>query len=231
MPPNKSILLVEDEEDLAELLQFNLQREGYLCRHAPDGNAAVEELRRQTPDLVVLDRMLPGLSGDEVITQLRQNSRTQNLPVIMLTAKGEEADELVGLTLGADDYITKPFSTKLLLARIAAVLRRAPHRADQGRTVSAGPIELDVSRHEVRVDGIRVMPTATEFRILQALMSASGRVLSREQLIDIVLGSMVAVTDRTIDVHIAALRKKLGHAATWIQTIRGVGYTLRPPEQ
>jgi two-component system phosphate regulon response regulator PhoB len=229
MRAGKSILIVEDEADLAELLSFNLQREGFACRRASDGAAALEEVRKRPPDLIILDRMLPHVSGDEVITQLKRDTRSQEIPIIMLTAKVEDSDELVGFTLGADDYVRKPFSMKLLLARVEAILRRTEPGGQEREVLTAGPIVLDRSRHEVRVDGVPRTLTTTEFGLLGALMAADERVLTRDQLIDAVLGPGVAVTDRTIDVHIAALRKKIGIAAKWIQTVRGVGYTLRAP--
>jgi DNA-binding response OmpR family regulator len=226
----KSVLVVEDEADLGELVRYNLEREGYACRWVPDGPSALEDIRRQPPDLVVLDRMLPGISGDDVIAGLKREPATAGIPVIMLTAKADESDELVGFALGADDYVTKPFSMKLLTARVAAIFRRTETTDTKAEVLGAGPVRLDASRHELTVDGKSVGVTATEFRVLRALMAARGRVLSRRQLIDTVLGKSVAVTDRTIDVHITALRRKLGDAASWIQTIRGVGYTFREPE-
>lgn len=225
----KSILVIEDETDLAEVVRYNVEREGYECRTAPDGLAALAELRRRRPDLVVLDRLLPGKSGDEVAAEIRRDPANSDLPIIMLTAKAEESDQLVGFALGADDYVTKPFSVKVLLARIGALLRRTEPVAEPSNKLVAGPISLDVDRHEVVVSGRTVSLTSMEFGILKALLGASGRVLDREQLIDAVLGPTVAITDRTIDVHIAAMRRKLGNAAGWIQTIRGVGYTVRPP--
>jgi two-component system phosphate regulon response regulator PhoB len=230
MPGPKSILIVEDEADLAELLCYNLEREGYRCRRAADGAAALEEVRQHRPDLMILDRMLPHVSGDEVMRQVKEDPRVKAMPIVMLTAKAEETDELAGFALGADDYVTKPFSMKLLLARVEAVLNRAVSDEEAPDVLTAGPITLDRDRYEMAVDGTPVALTSTEFRILEALMAASGRVLSRAQLINTVLGPSVAVTDRTIDVHIAALRKKLADAAGWIQTIRGVGYTLRMPQ-
>lgn len=227
--PARTILIVEDESDLADLLKYNLEREGYGCRVVHDGNTAIAEIRRNPPNLVVLDRMLPGLSGDEVVAQIRRDSRISGTSVLMLTAKAEEADELVGFALGADDYIPKPFSMKLLIARIGALLRRADGASLDQEILAAGPIRLDSSRYEVTVDDEPVNLTTMEFRVLKALMAAGGRVLSRGDLIDRVLGPAVAVTDRTIDVHITALRKKLGPAAVWIQTIRGVGYAFRQP--
>ena len=230
MPQGKTILVVEDEADLADALRYNLEREGYACKTAADGRTAMAEIRRGTPDLILLDRMLPGIPGDDVLSQVRHELRGGSIPVIMLTAKVEESDQLVGFALGADDYIPKPFSMKVLMARVGALLRRAEADGPEPEVFSGGPIALDVSRHEVMVEGKPVALTATEFRVLRALMAANGRVLSRSQMIDNVLGTGVAVTDRTIDVHITALRKKLGDAGGWIQTIRGVGYAFRNPE-
>lgn len=227
MASHKSILIVEDEGDIADAISFHLERDGYRCRLARDGDAALAEARRAPPDLIVLDRMLPRLSGDEVATQLKREPRTAQIPIIMLTAKAEDADELVGFALGADDYVRKPFSMKLLLARIAAMLRRGQAGADARDVLTGGPVLLDRARHEVTVAGEPVALTATEFRTLAALMAAGGRVLDRSQLIEAGLGPHVAVTDRTIDVHVAALRKKLGAAARCIQTVRGIGYTFR----
>ncbi|MEK6798096.1 MAG: response regulator [Planctomycetota bacterium] len=231
MTATKSILIVEDETDLRELLRFNLSKEGYLCRCVGDGNAAIEEVIRQLPDLIILDRMLPGRSGDEVAGHLSRDPRLAGVPIIMLTARADESDQLVGFALGAADYVTKPFSMKVLLARVAALLRRGEEGATMETLLRAGPIALDETRHLVTVEGVPIAPTATEFRILKTLMSAGGRVLDRNRLIDLVLGTNVAVTDRTIDVHIAGLRKKLGLAAEWIQTVRGVGYTFRAPTE
>jgi len=229
MDSNKSILVVEDESDIADAVCYHLEREGYACRRAEDGESAMAEVRRSLPDLIVLDRMLPKLSGDEIATRLKRDARTSSIPIIMLTAKAEDADELVGFAIGADDYVRKPFSMKLLLARITAMFRRDRAAGQQQDVLSGGPIVLDRARHEATVSGHPVVLTATEFRILATLMAAGGRVLNRGQLIDAVLGHSVAVTDRTMDVHIAALRKKLGSAAGCIQTVRGVGYTFRAP--
>jgi DNA-binding response OmpR family regulator len=229
MAKRQTILVVEDEADLAELLRHNIEREGYHCRLAADGQSALREMSKHPPDLILLDRMLPGMSGDEFVAAARRDPRTAKVQVIMLTAKAEESDELVGFALGADDYITKPFSMKLVLARIGAMLRRREATLAKQDLLEAGPIRLDVNRFEVSVEGKPIALTVTEFGLLKALLAANGRVLSRGQLIDTVMGTGVAVTDRTIDVHMASVRKKLGEAAQWIQTVRGIGYTCRQP--
>jgi two-component system phosphate regulon response regulator PhoB len=229
MVSGKHILVVEDEADLASMLAYHLRREGYECRVTGDGEQALAEAQRRLPDLIVLDRMLPKLSGDEVVLRFRGDPRTAQIPIVMLTAKVEDTDELVGFALGADDYVRKPFSVKPLLARIAAVLRRREAAATPADVLTSGPVALDRSRHEVTVEGEPVSLTATEFRLLAALRAARGRVLGREQLIDAVLGYGVAVTLRTMDVHVAALRKKLAGAGGWIHTVRGVGYAFRAP--
>ncbi|HOA76058.1 MAG TPA: response regulator transcription factor [Phycisphaerae bacterium] len=225
----RSILIVEDEADLAEVLKFNLEREGYQCRWAPDGGAALAELEKDLPDLILLDRMLPGVSGDKLIAEIRKAPDTSGIPVIMITAKADETDQLVGFAIGADDYITKPFSVKLVVARVAALFRRVEAAESTPEVLAAGPIRLDPERHCVTVSGEPTRLTATEFKFLRALMAAGGRVLDRNRLLDLVLGKGTAVTDRTVDVHITSLRKKLGSAAGWVQTVRGVGYTFRKP--
>ena len=227
----KNILIVEDETDLLDLISFNLEREGFVCRRAADGESALVAVAHTLPDLVILDRMLPKRSGDDVIAALRRDARTASVPVIMLTAKADEADELVGFAMGADDYVTKPFSMKALIARVNAMMRRtaSPVPGSSKAVYRTGPVKLDVDRHEVTVDGRPVSLTTTEFRLLKALIRADGRLKSRAQLIDEALGQDVAVVDRTIDVHVAALRKKLGTGSRWIRTIRGAGYTWRQP--
>ena len=233
MKTPKTILVVEDEADLRELIGFNLEREGYQCRRAADGDEALAEITKAVPHLVILDRMLPNTSGEEVLARLRRDERTAAIPVLMLTAKADESDELVGFAMGADDYVTKPFSMKALIARVGALLRRSGEGTSDREKgiVSSGPVTLDAERHSVSVEGVAVTLTVTEFRLLRAIMSSGGRLRSREQLIDAALGTDVAVVDRTIDVHIAALRKKLGPAATWVQTVRGAGYIWRTPDQ
>lgn len=231
----KVILVVEDEADLAELICYNLEREGYSSRRVEAGDAALAEIRNDPPDLILLDRMLPGMSGDDVLQEVRRDPATAGIPIIMLTAKADESDQLVGFALGADDYITKPYSIKVLLARVTAMLRRGDAVGGEGDVLREGPFVLDRERHELKIDGIPIPVTATEFRLLGTLMAASGRVLDRGTLIDRVLGQGAVVLDRTIDVHITSLRKKLVSAdpnadhAAWIHTVRGVGYSFRPP--
>ncbi len=212
---------------MAELVAMRLQREGYVVETVGDGAEALELIRCSPPDLVLLDLMLPGMPGTEVATKLRNDARTAGVPIIMLTARSEESDIVVGLHLGADDYITKPFSMSVLVARISALMRRSRDVASSdGRTLKVGPIKIDVERHLVEVNGKRITLTLTEFRLLVAIVSAKGRVLERNQLIDQALGMDTVVTDRTIDVHLTALRKKLGKARKYIQTVRGLGYKL-----
>ncbi|MCX5670695.1 MAG: response regulator transcription factor [Planctomycetota bacterium] len=222
----KRILVVEDEADMAELVAMHLRREGYVVDVAPDGLKALDLIRSQPPDLALVDIMLPILSGTELVTELRQDPRTSAVPVIMMTAKGEESDIVVGLRLGADDYVTKPFSLSVLAARVAAVLRRAAAVTDGTGILKVGPIAIDADRHVVEVDGRAVALTVTEYRLLSALAAARGRVLTRSRLIDQGMGIRAVVTDRTIDVHLASLRRKLGDARGCVQTVRGVGYRL-----
>jgi two-component system phosphate regulon response regulator PhoB len=229
MTSPKTILIVEDEEDLAHLVRFNLEREGYKCLAAASGDEALRTIRKEPPDLILLDRMLPGITGDELAIKLKRGADTAAIPIIMMTAKREDTDQLVGFALGADDYVAKPFSMQVLLARINSILRRTSAKDDATAVQSAGPMRLDPARHELTIDGEIVPLTATEFKLVAALMSGRGRVMSRAQLIDKAIGEDVVVTDRTIDVHVTALRRKLGASAGWIQTVRGVGYTFRPP--
>jgi DNA-binding response OmpR family regulator len=232
----RRVLVVDDEKDLVELITYNLGRNGFDVMTAYNGNDALELAQREVPDLVVLDLMLPGIDGTEVARRLRADARTAAVPIVMLTAKGEETDVVVGLTLGADDYVTKPFSMKILLARINTVLRRneqasgaaaAAGAAGEGGVLKAGPLAIDLSRHEVAVDGEPVRLTLTEFKLLSSLVAARGRVLTRDQLMDKAMGPDVFVTDRAIDVHVTAIRKKLGAASWLVHTVRGVGYRVQ----
>jgi DNA-binding response OmpR family regulator len=233
MPPQprgrKRILVVDDEKDLVDLITYNLQRNGFDILAAYNGNDALEIAQRELPDLIILDLMLPGTDGTEVARRLKADSRTAQIPIIMLTAKSEETDVIVGLTLGADDYVTKPFSVKILLARLNTILRRAESQQpveDMG-LLKAGPLTIDTSKHEVMINGELAKLTLTEFKLLSALVNARGRVLSRDQLMDKAMGTDVFVTDRAIDVHVTAIRKKLGEASWLIHTVRGVGYRLQ----
>lgn len=221
----KRIVLVEDEKDMAELVALRLKREGYTTEVAHDGLAGIKLIRSSPPDLVLLDIMLPGLSGTEILQEMRKDPRLAAIPVVMLTAKAEDSDVVVGLQFGADDYITKPFNMSVLMARIAAILRRASVLdAKTATVITAGPIRIDQECHQVEVNGQPVVLTLTEFKLLSALMVARGRVLSRNQLIDQAVSMDAIITDRAIDVHLTALRRKLGVARKLIQTVRGVGY-------
>ena len=222
------ILVIEDEADIADLLRYNLKKEGFEVDAASDGERGLDLARTKTYDLVVLDLMLPGIDGHEVCRRLRGDARTEHVPIIMVTSKSEETDVLVGLSLGADDYVTKPFSVKELMARVKVVLRRsrpdAPVSADK-RPVASSGIEVDPVRHNVSVDGEPVSFTLAEFRLLHFLMRNEGRVFTRSELLPHVVGDGVIVVDRNIDVHIRNVRKKLGDARMdSIVTVRGVGY-------
>jgi DNA-binding response OmpR family regulator len=229
-PPRKKVLIVDDEKDIVDLVAYNLGRNGYETITVSNGNEVLENAVKNTPDLIILDLMLPGIDGMEVARRLKSDSRTLNIPIVMLTAKGEETDVVVGLTLGADDYVTKPFSMKVLLARVGSVLRRAetgPGTPAEGGLLRAGPLSIDTLKHEVLVNEEAIKLTLTEFKLLSALLTARGRVLTRDQLMDKAMGTDVFVTDRAIDVHITAIRKKLGDASWLVNTVRGVGYRLR----
>jgi two-component system phosphate regulon response regulator PhoB len=224
----QTVLIVDDEEDILELLEYNLAKEGYRVLRVASGEAALEATRKGRPDLVILDLMLPGLSGLEVCKGLKRDSRTAGIPIVMLTAKGEEADVVLGLELGADDYVVKPFSPRVLVARVRAVLRRS----QEAETASDEPlkiheIEINPGRHEVIADGTPIALTFTEFRILYFLARRPGWVFTRYQIVEAVRGEEYAVTDRAVDVQIVGLRKKLGRFGTYIETVRGVGYRFK----
>jgi two-component system phosphate regulon response regulator PhoB len=225
------IVIVEDERDMAELVAMRLKREHYDVEVAHDGLEGLDKVRSIRPDLVLLDLMLPRMSGTEVAAELRQDPRTASVPIIMLTAKSDESDIVVGLCMGADDYVTKPFSMSVLLARVAAVLRRRSRApSDEGDTLKAGPIRMDLHCHTVEIDDRPVALTLTEFRLLAAVIAGRGRVFTRDQLIAKALGENAVVTDRTIDVHVTSLRRKLGKARSYVETVRGVGYRLANEE-
>jgi two-component system phosphate regulon response regulator PhoB len=225
--PNETILVVDDEQDIRKLLEYNLGKNGYRTICVASGEDALRSTREELPDLVILDLMLPSTDGLEVCRQLKADSRTANIPVIMLTAKGEEADVVAGLELGADDYVTKPFSPRVLLARVRTVLRR-PRVEPEDETAMLRVRELTITpgRHEVLVDGKRVDLTRTEFRILHLLARRPGWVFTRQQIINIARED-APVTDRSVDVHIVGLRKKIRPYEEYIETIRGVGYRFK----
>ncbi len=222
------VVVVEDEEEIQELVRHHLQRDGYQVRMAFTGEEGLALIRSLKPTLVLLDLMLPGIDGLTVCGNLKRDPDTREIPVVILTARGEDADIVAGLELGADDYVTKPFSPRVLVARLRSVLRRRtipPPTEDE--VLRRGPFLVDPGRHEVRLED-RVVPlTATEFRILATLMRRAGWVFSRDQIIQHVHGADYPVTDRSIDVQMVALRRKLGHAGEWLETVRGVGYRFR----
>ncbi len=218
------ILVVDDEPDLLELVRLTLHQAGHQVETAVSGRTALDALRRRRPDLLILDLMLPDLSGTELCRRLRADSEFASLPVLMLTAKADEVDRVVGFELGADDYVTKPFSPRELALRVGALLRRSHPTDDPRAILDHGPLRLDPARHRCWVDGEEITLTAKEFDLLQGLMTRPGRVLSREALLEQVWGSDITVTARTIDTHLKRLREKLGAAGELIETVRGVGY-------
>jgi len=221
-----TILVVEDENDIRDLLVFTLDREGFAVLQADSGQAALEQARNKHPDLILLDLMLPGMDGLSVYKRLQRDPDTSGIPVIMLTAKGEEIDRIVGLEIGASDYIVKPFSLREVILRIRAVLGRKGGQP-QSPVLQCGPISLDSSSHSVRVSGTPVELTITEFRLLQDLIEHSGKVRTREQILSAVWGYSFDGYSRTVDTHVRRLRAKLGQGAKIIETIRGVGYRSR----
>jgi two-component system, OmpR family, phosphate regulon response regulator PhoB len=222
----KRVLIIEDESDLAELIAFNLENEGFRAMIALDALSALEALRDDPPDLVLLDLMLPGMSGLEICKLLKSREKTVGIPVIMVTAKGEEIDRVVGFEMGVDDYVTKPFSPRELLLRVKAVLRRSMPEESPSRVISIGPVSIDSERHLVVVDGEGVVLTTTEFKLLNTLASRLGRVQSRDRLLKDVWGMSHIGDTRTVDTHITRLRTKLGEAGEMIKTVRGFGYKM-----
>lgn len=226
----KHIFVVEDEEDILELITYNLTREGYRVTTAVNGEDALDDIPKSMPDLVLLDLMLPGVGGLDVCRRLKQGENTKDIPVIMVTAKGEESDIVIGLGLGADDYVAKPFSMKVLIARVQTVLRREKDGAvdvDINTPLRIRDIVIDPRRREVLVKGKPVDLTFTEFGLLHFLALRPEWVMTRDQIIDAVRGDDYAVTDRSVDVQMVGLRKKLGKCADYIETVRGVGYRFK----
>jgi two-component system alkaline phosphatase synthesis response regulator PhoP len=224
----EKILVVDDEENIRELVRYNLAREGYQVTMAGSGEEALKQAVAKPPDLVVLDLMLPGIDGLAVCRQLKNEPRTAHIPIVMLTVKGEEADIVIGLELGADDYITKPFSPKVLLARLKAVLRRRKSEPiGEADIITVGDLVVHPGRYEVAVQGKAVKLTSTEFRILHLIARQPGWVFTRYQIVDAARGENVAVTDRSVDFHITSLRRKLGPCGELIETVWGVGYRFK----
>jgi len=228
----ESVLVVDDERDILELVKYNLDKEGYQVTVVETGEDALAAARTRMPDVVVLDLMLPGVDGLEVCRRLKSDLKTRGIPIVMLTAKGGEADIVAGLELGASDYVTKPFSPRVLTARIKAVLRRGMDVGDDEATIRVKELTIHPGRHQVIVAGSPAELTATEFRILVYLARRPGWVFTRQQIVDAAQGDDVFVndrfvTDRSVDVHIVSLRRKLGSCGTYIETVRGVGYRLQ----
>ena len=222
-----TVLVIDDERDVIELVRYNLEKNGFEVVAARDGKSGVAAAKASPPDIVMLDLMMPEMDGLEVCRTLRSEPKTKRVPVIMLTAKAAEADRVVGLEMGADDYIVKPFSPREMVARVKAVLRRATLASDSSEMLRVGELCVDVARHEVTWKARAVELTATEFRVLQYLAGRPGRVASRSDIIDGALERDAAITDRTVDVHVTALRRKLGKGGDLIETVRGFGYKLR----
>ena len=220
----RKILIIEDETDVADLLTLNLRKASYKVSMATDGVTGLQKARDDRPDFIILDLMLPKMSGLEVCRILKSDSATAQMPILMLTAKAEEIDRIVGLEFGADDYVTKPFSPREIVLRIRAILRRG-EKADE--RLSAGPIAIDPARHEVRVNGKQVHLTSIEFKLLQRLMQRRGRVQDRDRLLNEVWGYETVIDTRTVDTHVRRLREKLGKAGDAVETVRGFGYRLR----
>jgi two-component system phosphate regulon response regulator PhoB/two-component system alkaline phosphatase synthesis response regulator PhoP len=220
------IAIVDDEPDIVDLVSINLQRAGFEIKGFGDALAFLKFLERRLPDLVILDVMLPDMDGFEVCRHMKGDARTAPIPIIMLTAKGDETDRVVGLELGADDYITKPFSVRELTARVKAVLRRGLEKGPAAEIRISRDLIIDPAKYEVMLSGRRIDLTSSEFKILAFLASKPGRVFTRDQILDHLWGSEKAVVDRTVDVHIRNLRAKLGRAARYIKNIRGVGYKV-----
>ncbi len=225
---HETLLIVEDEADIRELLRYNLEREGYKVLESGSAEEAKKILEKTVPDLILLDLMLPGTDGYALCRAVRAEERTAKVPVIMVTARNEDADVVAGLEVGADDYVTKPFSARIVAARVRAVLRRATvEPGDEKDILLCGPIEIDRTHHTVKIDGKPLVLTLSEFKTLDLFMKRPGVVFSRYQIVDEVHGEDYPVTDRSVDVQIVGLRRKLGHYGERIETVRGVGYRMK----
>jgi two-component system phosphate regulon response regulator PhoB len=221
---SKKIYIVEDEPDIRETLKYNFSNEGFKVFTAPDGENALSNIKKVLPDLLILDLMLPGISGLDVCKSIRADDDIRDMSIIMLTAKGEEIDRVIGFELGADDYVTKPFSVRELILRVKVLLKKQRESLVQNKLVTFGAIRIDLDAHELKINDKEIVLTALEFKLLQHLVKRKGRVQTREQLLGDVWGYSAEVTTRTVDTHIKRLREKLGNTSDYIQTIRGVGY-------
>ncbi|NIP24934.1 MAG: response regulator [Phycisphaerae bacterium] len=222
-----TILIVDDEEDIRELVELNLAQEGYGILSCETGEQALETAGSKLPDLIILDLMLPGIDGLEVCKKLKSNHKTENIPIVMLTAKGEEADIVTGLELGADDYVTKPFRGKVLVARVRRILRRTTQRSEEAIAIKIHDLTIDPARREVLVKDKHAELTFTEFNVLHTLAKRPGLVFTRYQIVDALHSGDYLVTERAVDVQIVSLRKKLGPCGKYIETVRGVGYRFK----
>ena len=218
------IYIVEDEPDIRETLKYNFSSEGFKVFTAPDGEEALSNIKKVLPEVLILDLMLPGVSGLDVCKSIRADDDIKDMSIIMLTAKGEEIDRVIGFELGADDYVTKPFSVRELILRVKVLLKKQRESLVENKLVTFGPIRIDLDAHELKINDKEIVLTALEFKLLQHLVKRKGRVQTREQLLGDVWGYSAEVTTRTVDTHIKRLREKLGNTSDYIQTIRGVGY-------
>ena len=222
----KTIHIVEDEPDIRETLAYNLSQEGFKVSEFSDAESCLDKIQKKKPDLLILDLMLPGMSGLDLCKQIRADKSLQNLAIIMLTAKGEEVDRIIGFELGADDYVTKPFSVRELILRVKVILKKQIDAVENNELVEFGPIKLNLDAHEVLINDDEIILTALEFKLLKHLIQRRGRVQTRDQLLGDVWGYSSEITTRTVDTHIKRLREKLGTVGDYIQTVRGVGYRL-----
>ena len=222
----KTIHIVEDEPDIRETLAYNLSQEGFKVSEFSDAESCLDKIQKRKPDLLILDLMLPGMSGLDLCKQIRTDKSLQNLAIIMLTAKGEEVDRIIGFELGADDYVTKPFSVRELILRVKVILKKQNDAVENNELVEFGPIKLNLDAHEVLINDDEIILTALEFKLLKHLIQRRGRVQTRDQLLGDVWGYSSEITTRTVDTHIKRLREKLGTVGDYIQTVRGVGYRL-----
>ena len=222
----KTVYIVEDEPDIRETLSYNLSQEGFKVSEFSDAETCLNKIHKKKPDLLILDLMLPGMSGLDLCKEIRADKTLKNLAIIMLTAKGEEVDRIIGFELGADDYVTKPFSVRELILRVKVILKKQTESVESNELVEFGPIKLNLDAHEVLIYNDEIVLTALEFKLLKHLLQRRGRVQTRDQLLGDVWGYSSEVTTRTVDTHIKRLREKLGTVGDYIQTVRGVGYRL-----